>query len=159
MPNFQKLAVFVNIGGQRDNVVYRGVDNPVTYPEMLVLQMLHGGAEHVHSAVDIGETEERDVMVEFQRLQEKYGKTVAKVFPQIGNMVQMPNRDDSIPTEDEVAAANAAAAEAKAKVRSAKKTTSKGKGSKGKGEPAAEPDADKDADGEDALPNLNDLPS
>lgn len=148
MATFQILSAYVNIGGSRDNVVFRGPDNPITYPEMLVLQRLHGGEEHVFGALELGR-KERDMDVEGTRLTERYGKAVAEVFPRMGSRYQLPTHAEGIATVEEEAAATAAAEAAKAKVRN------KNKGKKPAPEPAPEPAATTDA----AVPDVDALPT
>lgn len=105
---FQLLAAHVNLGASRDDVVYRGEDNPVTLPEVLVLRAIHGGEEHVHSLVSLG-TVERDPRTELDRLTSIYGEIALKVFPTIGGQPSLPGVDEAIPDKDEVDAASAAA--------------------------------------------------
>lgn len=115
MSEFQLLTGYVNLGGERNNVAYRGPDNPITYPESLLLQVIHGGQEHVHTLVEIG-TVERSNDEEFMRLSEKYGGVAKAAFPPVGGRVSLPARDDALPTAEAVAAAKAASEEAMAAV-------------------------------------------
>lgn len=69
----------VNVGGDRDNVAVLNEFNPVSWPEILLLQQVHGpdAVSDVEPFVVIeqGSREER------QRLAEKYGEAlVAHVF-------------------------------------------------------------------------------
>ncbi|GKT32075.1 hypothetical protein ADUPG1_006326 [Aduncisulcus paluster] len=142
MAKFQLVSCTVNLAGDRNNAVFRGQHNPVTFPEALVLQAVHGGQEHVHTMVDVG-TVERDTHEELERLTVKYGAIVRELFPAVGGRASLPQGDDNLPTLDDVKAANEAAAEAMSK--------SKSKGKSGKAKPKADADAD-------AVPDLNDLP-
>lgn len=42
MADFQLLSCAIAIAGSRDSVVYRGAHNPLTYPEILIMQYMHG---------------------------------------------------------------------------------------------------------------------
>jgi len=101
MAKFQLLSCYVHLGGERGNVVFRGKSMPVTYPETLLLQAIHGGQEHVHSLIAIGEVE-RTHEEEFMRLQERYGAIVKTAFPTLAGRVSLPEKDDSVPTQEEV---------------------------------------------------------
>jgi hypothetical protein len=117
----QLLTGYINLGGSRDHVSYRGADDPMTYPETLVLQVIHG-TEHVHTLVEIGEVE-RDPGEELERLAVTYPRGgVRTLFPAVGGRVALPGRDDNLPTVDEVRAAETAAAEATAKARAKRAT-------------------------------------
>jgi len=119
LANFQLLAVEINTGGDRDNTVVRDRFDPVTYPEYIVLQALHGGPDHVHGAVVVGHTA-RDGAAEKERLSLKYGgDLVANLFP--GAMAMLPEGDVSIPTLEEVEAGDKAAKEARKIVRKSAK--------------------------------------
>jgi hypothetical protein len=137
MSKFQLLSAFVNLAGDRDNVVHRIASEPITYPEMIVLRTIHGGEDHVHGLVDVG-TVERPDAVERERLSLIYGKVVTDVFP--GAILSLPAGDTSIPTQDEVAAADTASKDAMARTRAAKP---------GRVKKAAEP-------AETAVPDLTD---
>jgi hypothetical protein len=145
MAKYQLITGFVNLGGNRDNVVFRGEDNPMTYPETIILAAMHGGPEHVHGLVAIGEktaTPEE----ELTRLTQTYKAIAAEVFPVIAGRAALPESDPNLPTPDEVAAGEAAKAEAMTKVRKGGKSASKTV------EPATPaPDAP-------AVPSLADLP-
>ena len=122
MALFQMLGCEINIGGDRDNTVVKNQFDPVTYPEFLVLQAIHGGPDHVHSAVVVGE-DERDPAAERDRLSLKYGAPlVMGLFP--GALAMVPLGDASLPTLAEVKAGEAAASEARAKTRKIAKTAS-----------------------------------
>jgi hypothetical protein len=118
MSKFQTLSVFINLGGDRDNVVHRIPEDPVTYPEMIVLRTIHGGEDHVYGLVEVGSVD-RDDAVERERLALKYGKIVSEVFP--GAIMSLPAGDTSIPTLAEVAEANGAAKEILSRPRKAGK--------------------------------------
>lgn len=116
MAKFQSLAAFVALGGDNNNTVARGVDNPLTLPEVMILRVLHGGEAKVHGVVVVGEVERSD-QDERQRLTMKYGNAqVNHVFPVA---MALPLADEMLPHQDEVNAAlqasNAALADARAK--------------------------------------------
>lgn len=116
------LGCEINIGGDRDNTVVKNQFEPVSYPEFLVLQAIHGGPDHVHSAVVVGE-QDLDPAAERERLSLKYGASlVLGLFP--GALAMMPLGDASLPTLDEVKAGEAAASEARAKTRKVAKAAS-----------------------------------
>jgi hypothetical protein len=141
MPKLQLISCYVNLGGDRNNVAYRGPANPVTFAEALVLQAVHGGQEHVHTMIDVGSVE-RDFGEEFRRLSALYGKVVQELFPNVGGRASVPAGDDSIPAADEVQAANEAAKEAMSAAKS-----KRGKKAAPKKAPA------------ETVPSLDDLPS
>lgn len=128
---FQLLSAFINLHGSRDNVVFRGPDEPITYPEALVLQAIHGGSEHVHTLVEVGSVE-RQPGEEYDRLMSIYGATVAAMFPGAAGRASLPHRDDSLPTQDEVEAARAAADKALADRRKQRSGTKAGASKTGK---------------------------
>lgn len=130
MAKYQLLSAYINLAGDRNDVAVRGVDNPITYPESLVLQAVHGGQEHVHTLIEVGEVE-REPAEEMTRLTLAYGSIAAKVFPSLNGRATLPERDDALPTEAQVAAAQAAAATAMAKAAKPKAAAAK--------TPAAEP--------------------
>lgn len=93
MPNFQLVECMVALGGDEQNIVHRGQDNPVTYPEMLLLQYIHG-EDAVSDAFELG-ADERDNGTELDRLRITYGaKPVLDVFP--GNRPRLPTQDTRI---------------------------------------------------------------
>jgi len=104
---FQLLGATVHLGGDRDTTVVRGLDNPVTFPEVLVLRAIHGGEANVHSLMEVGEVD-RDHAAERQRLRERYGaQLVGQVFP--GSLAHLPERDETvISMKDEMDAQKAA---------------------------------------------------
>jgi hypothetical protein len=137
VPKIQLIACYVDLGGDRNNVAFRGPDNPVTFPEALVLQAIHGGADHVHTLVDVGAVE-RDMAEEFERLASTYGELVHRLFPSAAGRPALPLGDDTIPTLDAVEAADAAAAAAL-------------EAAKSKRQPRRKADTD-------TVPGLNELP-
>lgn len=109
MPKMQMLEAHVNLGGDRGNVVVRDRYNPISYPEMLLLRVIHGGEDHVHSLAE-SDRVEVSIPEERERLRMKYGALVDEVFPGANAGGVFPLVDDSLPTVDDVLAANAAAA-------------------------------------------------
>ena len=115
---FQLLTAHIALAGDRDQVVYRGPDDPITYPESIVLGVTHG-VTSISGLTVVGfkasSTEE-----ERERLSQRYGeKVVADIFPMT---LPLPAGNPALPTQEEVDAANAAAADASAKVRAKSKT-------------------------------------
>jgi len=117
VPKIQLVTAYINLSGSPDNVVAKGQDTQMTFPESLVLAALHGGAENVHTVVSVGFVE-RTIAEEMTRLSLMYGDVVGKVFPTVGNSAMMQLADDTLPTQEEIDAGRAAAAEATAKIRS-----------------------------------------
>lgn len=121
MAKFQLIGCEINIGGDRDNTVVKDQFDPITYPEYIVLQALHGGADHVHSAVVVGEIE-TDAAVERERLEMKYGAgLIGTLFP--GAMAALPFGDKALPSSDELEAGKQAAKKAQKAAREAKVET------------------------------------
>jgi hypothetical protein len=149
MSKFQLLSGFINLGGERTNVVFRGPDNPITYPESLLLQVIHGGPEHVHTLVEVGEAD-RDHEEELRRLTEKYGAVTKSAFPAVGGRATLPMRDDTLPTAEEVAEAKAAMDATLAASKAKRGKTAKAKAKTPAPEPAAPAPA---------VPSVDDLPS
>lgn len=125
MPKVQVLTGFVNIGGDRGNVAFRGNDAPMTYPEMLILRHIHGaegsGDDHVYGLEEI---DRRDINISEERLRlmQTYGTdAVNAVIPTSIPDAMFPLKDDKIATADDVAAASAAAAKVLAERKSKNK--------------------------------------
>lgn len=115
MAVFQLVACQINVGGDRNSVIHRDRFEPLTYPEYLLMQVIHGGEEHVHHAMDCGEVE-RDMAAEYQRLEDTYGiDRVGQLFQ--GSLRQLPLANQAMQTFEEFEAGEAAAKGAKAKVR------------------------------------------
>ena len=90
---FQMIECMVALGGDTLNIVPRGPDRPVSYPEMLVLQYIHG-SDAVSDAFDVG-MDDRDNADELSRLRNFYPQGAIKdVFP--GNNPRLPSRDARI---------------------------------------------------------------
>jgi len=89
MPNFQLLSCIVALGGDQNNKTAKGFDRPVTYPEYLVLQYLHGEAS-VLDVKEVGRIERSD-REERDRLTYVYGGVVVELFP--GLQPRMPVED------------------------------------------------------------------
>jgi hypothetical protein len=81
MAEFQLVSCHINLGGDRNSVIVKDRYNAVTFPEYLLLQVIHGGEEHVHHAVSVG-WEERDSATEYDRLSDLYSEGLVRtVFP------------------------------------------------------------------------------
>jgi hypothetical protein len=92
LDTFQLLVCDVALDGDIRQTVHRGIDSPVTYPELLILTYLHG-EDSVSNQRVIGEVE-RDQDDERKRLRRAYGSDgngrfhVDTVFP--GSTFAMP---------------------------------------------------------------------
>ena len=89
MPEYQLLTCNIALSGDLGNVVARGAWKPVTYPELIVLQFLHG--EHAVTEIfECGHTEDREPREEKARLMAMYGAPLVdkELFP--GHMSQLP---------------------------------------------------------------------
>ena len=94
---FQLLVCDVAVGGDIRNVVHRGVDSPVTYPETLILEFVHGPST-VTDVRDMGEIE-RSQDDEMLRLKKIYGPDlVNQLFP--GALAQLPMRTPNVTSFD-----------------------------------------------------------
>ncbi len=112
MPQYQKLGCHVALAGDPRAVVPRGLDNPVTYPELLVLQHVHG-YDAVTDIYEIGWTDDILPTVERERLGGIYTDAiVAAVLP--GAAGSMPTKGD-FPTMEDIEEARRASEEALAK--------------------------------------------
>lgn len=70
----------VVLSGDVRAVVHRGETRPVTWPEIEVLQALHG--EHSVLDIEVIGTVERDARTEYERLVLRYGEDVCQeLFP------------------------------------------------------------------------------
>jgi len=84
----------VALGGDNDNVVVRGRNNPILFPELMVIQFLHG--EDAVTDVHVIGTCEMSQEEALTRLRVIYqAEEVAKVFP--GNRPRLPTMDRSVP--------------------------------------------------------------
>lgn len=92
MPAYQLLTCTIALAGDVTQTVVRHQFNPITYPEFIVIEFLHG--EHAISDVFMcGETEDRDSRQERERLMHIYGPgPVEHLFP--GHNIQMPVSND-----------------------------------------------------------------
>lgn len=92
MSEFQLLTAEIMLGGDIRNVVVRDRFEPVTYPEYLVLMILHGEGS-VKITADTGEVAVRDDDEERKRLAHIYGKDVMQMaFPGVAGA--LPTRKD-----------------------------------------------------------------
>ena|SRR5262252_3245035 len=94
MPEFQLLRCSVALAGDRDQVVVRNRFSPIMFPELIVLQMIHG-EDAVTDVHVVGSCEMSDAET-WTRLLTIYGEdTVKLVFP--GARPSLPRMDRSIP--------------------------------------------------------------
>jgi hypothetical protein len=92
MSKYQLLECNVALAGDLLNVVNRSAFRPITYPELIVLEFLHGESA-VSDVFDVGETADMPPQVEKRRLEDTYGDVVGKhLFP--GHHFQLPERND-----------------------------------------------------------------
>jgi hypothetical protein len=94
MPDFQLLGAAIKLAGSKDSVVVRGAHNPLTYPEILVMQFLHGD-DAVDEIEEVGTVQmhNNDLL---HHMQLTYGKNVVtQVFP--GARPHLPHRSDEYP--------------------------------------------------------------
>lgn len=92
----QRVTCFIELGGDPRSILYRGADNPVPWPEVAVLQALHGQAS-VHTFAVADTVDRPTPWTEKQRLISVYGPAVVDaVYP--GNR---PNMEWFIPSEND----------------------------------------------------------
>ena len=94
MPDFQLLRCLVALGGDQGNQVYRDRSRPIVFPELPILQFLHG-EEAVTEVFVVGtwQTTNEEVVA---RIRQIYGEeAVQAVFP--GARPRVPLSDSSIP--------------------------------------------------------------
>jgi len=94
MPEYQLLRCSVALAGDKDQVVVRGRQDPILFPELIVLQFIHGEDAitdvHVVGHCDMAADEA------WQRLTTIYGDDkVRVVFP--GARPSVPRADKSVP--------------------------------------------------------------
>jgi hypothetical protein len=94
MPAFHLLRCMVNLGGDDSTIVYRDRSRPIVFPELPILQFLHG-EEAITDVYVVGAWDAPNDEV-LQRLQSIYApETIEKVFP--GARPRLPLSDASIP--------------------------------------------------------------
>jgi len=94
MAKFQLLRCSVALGGDTDNIVVRHRGNPIIFPELLMIQFLHG--EDAVTDVHVVGTCEMSQEEALTRLRIIYmAEEVAKVFP--GARPRLPMSDPSVP--------------------------------------------------------------
>lgn len=91
---FQTITCLVAVANDQNQKVAYGPHRPVTYPELLVIQHLHGEAA-VYDARALGEIE-RSPREERDRLNRRYGVNVVNMlFPGVG--ARLPESDPNLP--------------------------------------------------------------
>jgi hypothetical protein len=94
MPAFHLLRCLVDIGGDKSTDVYRDRTRPIVFPELPILQFIHG-EEAVTEVYVVGQWETTNDEV-LQRLANTYPpETIQAVFP--GARPRLPISDPSIP--------------------------------------------------------------
>src|SRR5262245_9758348 len=94
MPSYQLLRCMVALGGDNDNTVYRDRSRPIAFPELAILQNIHGGdaITDIH-VVGMWHAPNEEVLL---RLQVLYGEEAVKeVYP--GVRPKLPQGDGAIP--------------------------------------------------------------
>ena len=71
MADLDFISAKIALGGDAGNVIFRGPDRPVSWPEVRVLQLLHGD-DNVFDC-DFVKTEQSNVQMEKMRLLALYG--------------------------------------------------------------------------------------
>lgn len=91
MADFQLLAARIQLAGSKDSVVYRGAHNPLSYPEILLMQFLHGD-DAVDGVEEVGTLSMSNADL-LHHLQMTYPlAAVDRVFP--GARPNLPVRSD-----------------------------------------------------------------
>lgn len=94
MAQYQLLRCLVALGGDDNTTVYRDRHRPILFPELVVLQYLHG--EDAITDVHVVGTCEMAIEEAHLRLVTIYGEEVVKtVFP--GARPQLPRADSTVP--------------------------------------------------------------
>ena len=93
MPQFQLLRCAVSLGGDKDNIVHRGRDRPVLFPELLLLQHLHGeDAINDIAVVGVCDMTNDEALVRLDTIYQP--DIVRQVFP--GSKPRLPNADGTL---------------------------------------------------------------
>ena len=94
MAEYQLLRCAVALAGDREQVVYRHRHDPILFPELIVLQFIHG--EDAVTDVHVVGTCEMAIEEAWMRLLTIYGEDAVKaVFP--GARPNVPRADSTIP--------------------------------------------------------------
>ena len=94
-------TAYIMLGGDQGSVVYRGPDNPVSWPEVGVLQTLHG--EDCVFNIEVIDEVVRHRAAEKLRLQRIYGDGVVEaIYPGRSPTIEMqvPGHDPKKPVRD-----------------------------------------------------------
>ncbi len=92
MPKMHLMTALVALAGDITNVVNRSASNPVSYPEIAVLEAVHG--EGCIVEIEFHSETDTTVTAEKARLIEKYGAVVETVYP--GRNPQMEFVDPTV---------------------------------------------------------------
>jgi hypothetical protein len=94
MADFQLLSCRIMLAGSKDSVVYRGAHNPLSYPEVLIMQFMHGD-DAVDEIEEVGTLAmSNNDLVHHLRLTYPQ-EAVAQSFP--GARPNLPVRSDEFP--------------------------------------------------------------
>jgi hypothetical protein len=94
MADFQLLSCRIQLAGSKDSVVYRGAHNPLSYPEILIMQFMHGD-DAVTEIAEVGSLNMSNLDL-LHHLQLTYPKeAVQQCFP--GARPNLTARSDEFP--------------------------------------------------------------
>lgn len=99
MADFQLLTARIMLAGEKDSVVYRGTHNPLSYPEILVMQFMHGD-DAVSEITEVGTLSmSNNDLLHHMRMTYPLG-AVERCFP--GARPNLPVRSDEFPKSRDV---------------------------------------------------------
>ena len=94
MPAFHLLRCMVALGGDQGNQVYRHRGRPIVFPELPILQFIHGEEAITEIyVVGVAEMTNDEVLTRLQTIYQP--ETVQAVYP--GNRPRLPTSDSTIP--------------------------------------------------------------
>lgn len=102
----------INLGGLSDTIVHRGMDRPVTFPELTVLAHIHGreSLTHVRCVADVpmdnGQERERLLLTYGKDVVERFWPNEFQALPE-GDPRAVPNPPPILPPADEDAVVRA----------------------------------------------------
>lgn len=99
MADFQLLTARIMLAGDKDSVVYRGAHAPLSYPEILVMQFMHGD-DAVSEIEEIGTLSMPNNDLLHHMRQTYPMNAVDRCFP--GARPTLPTRSDEFPKSRDV---------------------------------------------------------
>lgn len=94
MADFQLLTARIMLAGEKDSVVYRGAEAPLSYPEILIMQFMHGD-DAVSEIMEVGTLSmPNNDLLHHLRVTYPLG-AVDRCFP--GARPNLPTRSDEFP--------------------------------------------------------------